>query len=122
MNKLQEQKLKRLLRPIIENILTEITKKQVSQLKKGDIVWYWYKGLRTGSVEVEFVEFKPSTGKNVYDTAIVKTDQPSLNPDKNGLIIVRISYLYTEDPEMESTSGSKKGFLNKGVHGSRKWE
>lgn len=121
MNKLQEQKLTNILRPIVKTIISEITKAQVKNLKKGDIVWYWYKGLKTGSVEVEFVEFKPSTGKNVYDTAIVKTDQPSLNPDKNGLIIVRISHIYTEDPEMESTSGSKKGFLNKGVQGPRKW-
>lgn len=109
------------LKQLIREIITEITKKQASQLKKGDKVWYYYRGLNLGSVEVEFVEFKPALNKNQYDVVVVKTDEARLNPDKNGLLNVKISYLYTEDPEMEKTSGSKKGFLNKSVHGPRKW-
>lgn len=108
------------LKNLIREIITEITKKQATQLKTGDKVWYYYSGLSLGSVEVEFVEFKPAVNKNQYDIAVVKTNEPRLNPDKNGFLNVKISHLYTVDPEMEKTT-PKKGFLNKGVHGPRKW-
>lgn len=109
------------LKGLIREIITELTKNQITQLKKGDKVWYYQRGSNVGSIEMEFVEFKPALNKNQYDVAVVKTDETRLNPDKNGLLNVRISYLHTDDPEMEKTSTSKKGFLNKGVHGPRKW-
>lgn len=98
-----------------------MTKSQLKNINEGDTVWYWYKGLSIGSVEVQFIKFKPAESRNHYDLATIKTSESRLTPDKHGYLDVRISYLYSEDPGKSSTSGKKSGFLNKGVHGTRKF-
>lgn len=95
-------------------------KSEVTALTLGDKIWYWYKGLNLGSIEGEFIEYIPAKNKNQYDLVKIKTTESRLNPDKDGYLLVRLSHVYSDDPEYVASS-SKKGFLNKGVHGTRKW-
>lgn len=110
----------------LKKILSEMIKAaELKGLKSGDTIYYYFKGMTMGSIPVEFLEYIPKNS-NVrgsskdYDILKVKTDETRLNPDKDGILYIRTGFAYLDDPEYDSTS-SKKGFLSKGVHGSRKF-
>lgn len=104
----------------LKSILSEMKKSEVKSLNKGDLVWLVYNKNRS-AIQVEFIEFFPASGM-WKDRIKSKTDKKDIGEDKNGFIELPLSQYFLDDPENEPSNISKKGFLHKGVQGSRKWK
>lgn len=105
----------------LKQILSEMIKKtEIKNLKTGDKIWLLYNKNRP-AIEVEFVEFLAGDGF-WKDRIKSKTTKKNIGADSNGVIEMPLSQYFLDDPQNEFSSTSKKGFLYKGIHGSRKWK